>query len=89
MLFELNYYDSDHGGMRTLHSGKEYFEGPNIQTACEYAETQKSGWGFNYTVGTRPSHGTCVVTNTTREIIDLEFEIEAKQKKLERLKAEV
>ena len=87
-VYELNYYDADSGGMRTLHSGKEYVEGTIVQ-ACDHAETQKSLWGFNYTVGTLPLHGTCIVTPTTEEIIALELEIEAKQKKLEMLKENV
>ena len=72
--FEIEYYDSDHGGMYTLFTKSEFFIGDHAD-AVALVESQKSPWGFNYTVSQRPEHGKAIITPLPAGVIELREKI--------------
>lgn len=87
-LYEINYYDSDHGGMHTLHTKREIFFGTHKE-AVEKIENTKSPWGLMYMHHTVKRHAVGVITKTSQEILDLEEEIFLKEQRLEELRKKV
>jgi hypothetical protein len=83
-MYKIKFYDSDSGGMRTVHTKTVEFNG-TYKEAVKFVKGERSPWGFNYRVGSNENHGVAVIKKTTHEIASTEHAIGLLEKKLRRL----
>lgn len=87
-FWKIHYYTTDHGGMRDELLRIEEYCGC-LDEVEAHVRTVDTGWGFKFTPGTEERHGTAIIKRTTKEILDLEFEIRVKQNTLKNLNKEL
>lgn len=70
MLYEIKFYDCDHGGMHTELTSEEYFDGSREEVEA-HVKSKDSPWGYKYRVTkqSRPGAGVIRQINPEEKVV--------------------